>query len=45
MLKKIVSGVQTGVDRAAFDVARVVGVEHGGLLSEGGNQPVLDRSS
>jgi hypothetical protein len=30
MLKKIISGGQTGSDRAALDIAIVMGMEHGG---------------
>ena len=33
---KIVSGGQTGVDRAALDVAIEWGIEHGGWCPEGG---------
>ncbi len=35
MLKKIVSGGQTGVDRAALDAAVTFGVEHGGWCPKG----------
>ncbi len=35
MLKKIVSGGQTGVDRAALDVAMRVGMAHGGWIPKG----------
>jgi len=35
MLKKIVSGGQTGVDRAALDAAVAFGVEHGGWCPKG----------
>jgi hypothetical protein len=35
MLKKIVSGGQTGVDRAALDVAIVSGIDHGGWCPKG----------
>lgn len=32
---KIVSGGQTGVDRAALDAARMLGLEHGGCIPRG----------
>jgi hypothetical protein len=35
MLKKIISGGQTGVDRAALDVAMRVGLAHGGWIPKG----------
>ncbi|MGA6926409.1 MAG: putative molybdenum carrier protein, partial [Desulfosarcina sp.] len=35
MLKKIISGGQTGVDRAALDVALRLGIDHGGWLPKG----------
>lgn len=35
MLKKIVSGGQTGVDRAALDAAIKLGVPHGGWVPKG----------
>ena len=35
MLKKIVSGAQTGVDRAALDLAREYGFETGGYVPAG----------
>ncbi len=35
MLKKIVSGGQTGVDRAALDVAIDLGIAHGGWIPKG----------
>lgn len=35
MLKKIISGGQTGVDRAALDVAMRLGVDHGGWVPKG----------
>lgn len=35
MLKKIVSGGQTGVDRAALDAAIACGLEHGGWCPKG----------
>ena len=35
MLKKIISGGQTGVDRAALDVAIRLGIPHGGWLPKG----------
>ncbi|MFO7715952.1 putative molybdenum carrier protein [Desulfosarcina sp.] len=35
MLKKIISGGQTGVDRAALDVAMQRGIAHGGWLPKG----------
>ncbi|BBO80574.1 putative molybdenum carrier protein [Desulfosarcina ovata] len=35
MLKKIVSGGQTGVDRAALDVAMRLGIAHGGWVPKG----------
>jgi hypothetical protein len=35
MLKKIISGGQTGVDRAALDVAMRLGVAHGGWIPKG----------
>ena len=35
MIKKIVSGAQTGVDRAALDVAILFSVEHGGWCPKG----------
>jgi hypothetical protein len=34
-VKKIISGGQTGVDRAALDVAIVLGLEHGGSCPKG----------
>ena len=35
MLKKIISGGQTGADRAALDVAIELGIPHGGCISKG----------
>lgn len=35
MLKKIISGGQTGVDRAALDVAIMMGIDHGGWIPKG----------
>lgn len=35
MLRRIISGGQTGVDRAALDAALAVGVEHGGWCPAG----------
>jgi len=35
MLKKIVSGGQTGVDRAALDAAIRMGISHGGWIPKG----------
>jgi len=35
MLKKIISGGQTGVDRAALDVAMQLSIGHGGWLPKG----------
>jgi hypothetical protein len=35
MLKKIISGGQTGVDRAALDVAMRMGIAHGGGIPKG----------
>jgi hypothetical protein len=35
MLKKIISGGQTGVDRAALDVAMRMGIAHGGWIPKG----------
>lgn len=35
MLKKIISGGQTGVDRAALDVAIRLGIDHGGWVPKG----------
>ena len=35
MLKKIISGGQTGVDRAALDVAMRLGIAHGGWVPKG----------
>lgn len=35
MLRRIVSGGQTGVDRAALDAAIAAGVEHGGFCPRG----------
>ena len=35
MVKKIISGGQTGVDRAALDVAIELGIEHGGSIPRG----------
>jgi hypothetical protein len=35
MLKKIISGGQTGVDRAALDVAIQLGINHGGWMPRG----------
>ncbi len=36
MIKKIVSGGQTGVDQAAFSIAMEVGIEIGGWCTKGG---------
>jgi len=35
MLKKIISGGQTGVDRAALDAAMRMGIPHGGWIPKG----------
>ena len=35
MVKKIISGGQTGADRAALDVAMELGIEHGGWIPKG----------
>ena len=35
MIKKIISGGQTGPDRAALDLARKLGIEHGGWCPQG----------
>jgi len=35
MIKKIISGGQTGADRAALDVARKFGIPHGGWVPKG----------
>ena len=35
MIKRIVSGGQTGVDRAALDVAIKLGIAHGGWIPQG----------
>ncbi len=35
MIKKIISGGQTGVDRAALDAAISLGIEHGGYCPKG----------
>ncbi len=35
MLKKIISGAQTGADRAALDVARRLDIPHGGWIPKG----------
>ena len=35
MIEKIISGAQTGVDRAALDVAIELGMPHGGWVSKG----------
>ena len=35
MLKKIISGGQTGVDRAVLDVAMRMGIAHGGWIPKG----------
>jgi hypothetical protein len=35
MIKKIISGGQTGADRAALDVAIKMGIEHGGWIPKG----------
>jgi len=35
MLKKIISGGQTGADRAALDAAIEMGIEHGGWIPKG----------
>ena len=35
MIRKIVSGGQTGVDRAALDVAIELGIDHGGWCPRG----------
>jgi hypothetical protein len=35
MLRKIISGGQTGVDRAALDVAMRLGIAHGGWVPQG----------
>lgn len=36
MIKRIISGGQTGVDRAALDVAIKLGIPHGGWMPKGG---------
>jgi hypothetical protein len=36
MIKRIISGGQTGVDRAALDVAIKLGIPHGGWVPKGG---------
>ncbi len=35
MIKKIISGGQTGADRAALDVALKLGISHGGWIPKG----------
>ena len=35
MIKKIISGGQTGADRAALDVAINLGIPHGGWIPKG----------
>jgi hypothetical protein len=35
MISKIISGGQTGVDKAALDVAMVLGIPHGGWIPKG----------
>ena len=35
MVKKIISGGQTGVDQAALDVAIKLGISHGGWIPKG----------
>jgi len=35
MIKKIISGGQTGADRAALDVALKFNILHGGWIAEG----------
>ncbi len=35
MIKRIVSGGQTGVDRASLDVAIKLGIDHGGWIPRG----------
>jgi hypothetical protein len=35
LIKKIISGGQTGVDRGALDAAIVLGIEHGGWCPQG----------
>ena len=35
MIRKIISGGQTGVDRAALDVAIKLAVAHGGWIPQG----------
>jgi hypothetical protein len=35
MIKKIISGGQTGADRAALDTAIKLGIPHGGWISKG----------
>jgi hypothetical protein len=35
MIKKIISGGQTGADRAALDTAIKLGIHHGGWISKG----------
>lgn len=35
MIKKIISGGQTGADRAGLDVARHCGIDHGGVVPRG----------
>ena len=35
MIKKIISGGQTGADRAALDVAIKLGIPHGGSIPKG----------
>ena len=45
MLEKIVTGGQTGVDRAALDAAMALGIEVGGWCPrEGSFCPIYDRA-
>jgi len=46
MIKKIISGGQTGVDQAALDVAIKLGIPHGGWIPKGRmteNAPLSDK--
>lgn len=46
MIKKIISGGQTGADQAALDVAIKLGIPHGGWIPKGRKTedgPLTDR--
>lgn len=43
MLKKIISGDQTGADQAVLDVATKLDIPHGGWIPKGRDMYKLDR--